>query len=116
MIEPIWQAIGPHINVERMRAEVAEFFAYSRLSSFDAIKALARLIADRMKQAGMEDVRLIEFPADGRTFYGGWAMPRAYDVQSARLADTGSGDVLADYTANPTNLMLYSLPTPPEGI
>ena len=77
MIEPIWQAAGKHLSPERMQGEIEEFYALSRLCSYDAILVLARLIADKMREIGMEDVRLIEFPADGRTFYGGWAMPRA---------------------------------------
>jgi aminoglycoside 3-N-acetyltransferase len=119
MYMPIWNAVEPHLSVERMQAEIAELFAFSRWSSFDKINALARQIADKMEAAGMEDVRLIQFPADGRTAYGGWVMPKAYDVHAARLtAHIGNEPeiVLADYNLNPTSLMLYSLPTPPEGI
>src|SRR5205085_2811821 len=87
--------------------------------SFDKLLALARLIAEEMEAAGLEDVRLIEFPADGRTAFGGWVMPKAYDVHAARLTARIGEEaeiVLADYSLNPTSLMLYSLPTPPEGI
>ncbi|MCW3099026.1 MAG: hypothetical protein JWL77_4644 [Chthonomonadaceae bacterium] len=122
MYTPIWNAVRPHLSGERMQAEITEFFAFSRASSFDKIVGLADLIASKMEAAGLEEVRLIEAPADGRTAYGGWRMPRAYDVQEARLTlltpDTpGAPDsVLADYHRNPTSLMMYSLPTPPEGI
>lgn len=119
MITPIWNAVGKHLSAERMQAEIAECFELSRWSSFDKLNALARLIAGKMEAAGMEDVRLIEFPADGKTAYGGWMMPKAYDVRAARLiARIGDAPetVLADYSANPTGLMLYSRPTPPEGV
>jgi aminoglycoside 3-N-acetyltransferase len=102
-----------------MQADIAEFFAFSRWSSYDQIVGLARRIAEKMEAVGLEDVRLIEFPADGRTAYGGWVMPRAYDVREARLTLLKQDEpvtVLADYGLNPTSLMLYSLPTPPAGI
>jgi aminoglycoside 3-N-acetyltransferase len=102
-----------------MHADIVELFEFSRWSSFDKILGLAQRIAEKMRAVGLEDVRLIEFPADGRTAYGGWVMPRAYDALQARLALLAPGEparVLADYRTNPTSLMLYSLPTPPEGI
>ena len=119
MYTPLWNAVPPHLSAERMQADVAEFFEFSRWSSFDKLTGLAQRIADKMEAAGMEDVRLIEFPADGVTAYGGWVMPKAYDVEEARLTlldAAGSAAVLADYRLNPTSLMLYSLPTPPDGI
>jgi len=115
---PIWDAVREHLSAERMKADIAEFFEYSRWSSFDKLNGLARRIADKMEAEGMSDVRLIEFPADGRTAYGGWVMPQAYDVQAARLQVLNGQcrGVLADYRLNPTSLMLYSMPTPPEGV
>src|SRR5579862_9308494 len=91
MYEHIWQAAGRHIQPARMQAEIEEYFTYSRLSSYDAINALSRVISGNMEAAGLSDVRLIQFPADGRTFYGGWCMPRAYDTRSARLEDLSDG-------------------------
>ena len=120
MYTPIWNGIRKHLSAERMQADIAEFFEFSRWSSFDKINGLAQCIAAKMEALGMEDARLISFPADGRTSYGGWRMPRAYDVQTARLTllrnDGNPEEVLADYQSNPVGLMLYSLPTPTEGI
>jgi len=119
MYDPIWSAAAGHLSAERMQSDIEEFFALSRWSSFDKIRALAQCIAARMEAIGLTDVRLIEAPADGRTAYGGWFMPKAYDVEDAKLTvlvDGAPAEILADYQANPTSLMLYSLPTPAEGI
>ena len=119
MYTPLWKAVAPHLCAERMQSDIAEFFALSRWSSFDKINALAERIAAKMNEIGLSDVRLIEAPADGKTAYGGWVMPKAYDVEAARLSllpNDGSPQLLADYHDNPTSLMLYSRSTPEEGI
>ncbi|MBI2200709.1 MAG: AAC(3) family N-acetyltransferase, partial [Armatimonadetes bacterium] len=119
MYESIWQAAARHLSEARMKAEIAEFFQHSRWSSFDRLLVLANRIAQEMEEAGLADVRLIEFPADGRTSCSGWVLPKAYDVRAARLTEKVSGSpsrVLADYEKNPTSLMMYSEPTPPGGI
>lgn len=118
MYEPIWNNAVEHISGERVKAEAASFFQESRWSSYDHINALAGQIAEKMKALGMVDVELIEAPADGRTSFGGWLMPKAYDVEDAKLLlleNNNQTQVLADYLQNPTSLMLYSMPTPPEG-
>lgn len=119
MYTPIWNTVQTYLDVERMQGEIEEFFELSRWSSYDKILELAQRIARKMEAAGLEDVRLITHPADGKTSHGGWKMPLAYDVHAARLTlltDEADETVLADYHANPTSLILYSLPTPPEGI
>ncbi|MDF2440554.1 MAG: hypothetical protein JWN98_1538, partial [Abditibacteriota bacterium] len=119
MYDPLWKALTPHLHVERMQADITELFALSRYSSFDKIVGMAQLIATKMEAIGLADVRLIEAPADGKTAYGGWVMPKACDVEAARLSqvsEDGSQQLLADYHGNPTNLMLYSQSTPDDGV
>ena len=119
MYSSIWNALDKYISVDRMREEVEEFFQLSRWSSFDKINALAELIVEKMEAASLDDARLIDFPADGKTAYGGWVLPKAYNVEEARLIETTSGDqadVLADYHQNPTSLMMYSQSTPEQGV
>ncbi|MDH7570906.1 MAG: S8 family serine peptidase, partial [Armatimonadota bacterium] len=118
MYNALWQAAAGQVSSERMQADVNAFFEHSRWSSFHRIWALAQLIAERMTAAGLSDVRLIPFPADGRTTFGGWVLPKAYDVERATLSVVEGPrlGLLADYHTNPTCLMMYSRPTPPEGV
>lgn len=119
MYESIWKSAINHLSSDRMKKDVEEFFEESRWSSFDRIVALAKRIAAKMEALGLVDVRLIELPADGRTAFGGWVIPKAYDVKAARLTeivDGNPGAVLAEYHENPTSLMMYSQPTRPGGI
>ena len=94
MYETIWNTAADHLSSDRIQADVAEFFQESRWSSFDHINILAQRIAGKLEAIGME-VELLEFPADGKTCYGGWKLPKAYDVDSARLGagQEDSGDV-----------------------
>ncbi len=119
MYDAIWNALPGCLSSERMKEDINELFQDSRWSSFDRILALARKIVSRMETIGMEDVRLIDFPADGETAHGGWVLPKAYDVHEARLScviDGGNEILLADYAQAPTSLMMYSQPTPAEGV
>ena len=86
MYDAIWNALPGCLSSERMKEDINELFQDSRWSSFDRILALARKIVSRMETIGMEDVRLIDFPADGETAHGGWVLPKAYDVQEGRLS------------------------------
>jgi len=90
-----------------------------------------------MGEIGLEGVEVIRYPADGVTAYGGWVMPQAWDVEEATLeiADFGlpisdcqseignrkskiwpASPALASYRDCPQALMMYSAPTPPEGV
>ena len=69
-----------------------------------------------MKDAKLVDIKKLPVTADGKTACGDWVLPRAWDVGSAFLHCVGEDWVLADYLANPCSLVMYSAPTPPEGI
>ena len=56
MYTPIWNAVERHLSVERMKTEIAEFFEFSRWSSFDKLNALAQRITAKMEAAGLERI------------------------------------------------------------
>ncbi|MBI2195157.1 MAG: hypothetical protein HYU36_24520 [Planctomycetes bacterium] len=70
--------------------------------------------AATLREAGLENVHVHRFPADGQTLIGDWKMPMAWEGRSATLR-LGT-EVLADFTRNPLSLFLYSDATPPGGI
>ncbi len=86
-----------------------------RLFSFDAFARTAKTCAARMEAAGLAGVERLPLAADGRTAYGDWVIPRAWDVVDAALS-TLDGQVLASYRQTPCSLVMYSAPTPPGGI
>lgn len=120
MFEPIWKAVRRELSGDQARAYAARIWAHARWNSFDGIQRAAAEIADIARDIGLADVDIRQYPADGVTSHGGWVMPRAWDAQDARLQIVAPPDVprqtLADYRECPQSLIMYSAPTPAEGV
>jgi len=83
--EAIWQAVKGELSGERARDFVARLWEHARWNSFDRMRQTAAEAAAIMREIGLADVQVIEYPADGVTAYGGWVMPEAWDVEDASL-------------------------------
>ncbi|MBC7330307.1 DUF4910 domain-containing protein [bacterium] len=118
MIEKIWKAIGEEFSGENAKAYINRIWKNSRFNSFDEIRKTAWEIWEIMGENGL--IReIIEYPADGITHYGGWIMPEAWDVEDAFLEiiePQVDKPLIASYKKCPYSLMMYSSPTPEEGI
>lgn len=93
-----------------------DIWGNDRLFDFAAFARTAKICEEQMRLAGLADVEILPLRADGKTIYGDWPMPRAWDAHSATLIIAATGEVLADYSVIPTSLAMYSAPTPPGGI
>lgn len=82
--------------------------------TFSAFHKTSANVMDEMKRIGLKSVETISFPADGSTRYGDWIMPRAWDVEVAKLWIKLDGNFvkIADRLDNKCNIMMYSAPTP----
>lgn len=119
MYEQIWGSIRKEFSGERAKEFINRIYAHSRFNSFNKIWQTAEEIEEIMKEIGLEGVEIIGLPADGVTHYGGWVMPLAWDVEDATLEILEpplQEPLLASYSQCPLSLMMYSAPTPPEGI
>jgi len=119
MYEPVWQAVKAELSGERARDYIARIWEHARWNDFRRMRQTAAEIAAIMREIGLEEVEVQEYPADGVTAYGGWVMPEAWDVEDARLEIVEpqvSNPVLANYRDCPHSLIMYSAPTPPEGV
>src|SRR5450432_1250837 len=107
-------------SAEAMRV-MGDVYASDRYFTFPRFHATAEYLKNRMQQAGLSNVELVETPADGVSQIGYWTMPLAWDVKSARLeilddSVPAAARVLADYQKVPSSLGMWSGPTAPEGI
>jgi len=119
VLESLWNAVKRELSGERAKEYAARVWQHARLNSFDAMMRTAAEIGDIMREIGLSEVEVIEFPADGETAHAGWVMPEAWDVSGATLeiVEPDVGDaLLADYGACTQGLMTYSAPTLPGGL
>ncbi|HPD15294.1 MAG TPA: DUF4910 domain-containing protein [Planctomycetota bacterium] len=132
MYESIWQAVKAELSGESARDYTARLWEHARWNSFEQMRQTAGEIAAIMRETGLADVQVIEYPADGTTSFGGWVMPEAWDAEDAWLElvepaepplssppagfEPAGGWRLADYRSCPMSLFMYSAATPPEGV
>src|SRR6185369_3720775 len=105
----------------RVMTDIRAIVAHTRWMTSPEILKAAQYIEKRLHQVdGLSEVRIERFKSDGKTAFGGWIMPKCWDVKSATLvapARAGRAELLlADYRRNPFSLMMWSPPTPKGGI
>lgn len=95
---------------------VRRLHARDRWSTFRQYAETIDECARELREFGLE-VEEAAFPADGKTKFGDWMMPLAWDVDGARLeVDGPEPRVLADYAEVPQSLVMWSAPTAPGGV
>jgi hypothetical protein len=90
-----------------------------RFFTFPAYNTTAQLTAARFREWKI-DSETCNLPADGKTIFGDWKMPLAWECKGATLEVVepveNHGKVLADWKHKPTHVVMWSGPTPPDGI
>lgn len=87
--------------------------------TYPAFHATARHVCARLREWGVR-AKTFEIPADGKTMLGDWKMPLGWDCTGALLEIWDPFEerhrVLADRKKTNTAVIMWSGPTPPEGI
>jgi uncharacterized protein DUF4910 len=99
----------------------AEIYSRDRWSSSHKYRESAQYCADALSLSGIRNSETIPFPADGRTKFGDWMMPLAWDINEARLEIdfplVASCDrLLAQWSEISNSLIMWSAPTPSSGV
>ena len=91
-----------------------------RWFSFNGMLKSCEYSVAKMKQYGFDEAKVEKFPADGKTTFGYWRMPYAWDPTDATLTivapEQQAGKVLAHYRSLPCSLAMWSPPTPKKGL
>lgn len=95
--------------------------ATDRFFTFPKFAETAAYLESTMRQIGLKQVEIVNAPADGKTQVGYWTEPLAWDVKSATLelldeSVPANRRLLADYSKVPASLVMWSGPTPKEGV
>ncbi len=117
MVDHLLDLFRRRFSAERALACAIDIWNNQRWFSADKDRAAIETYLDAMRSAGLQSVEAVNLPADGRTSFGGVVIPKRWTVRGATLEMIApERAVIADYRANPCHLMLYSAPTPPEGL
>lgn len=117
LIDALRNEIRPDEAMDFMR----KVYANDRFFTFPRFHATAEYLRSAMRDIGLDNVELVDAPADGVTQVGFWTMPLAWDVNSAHLEILDDSlpraeRVLADYAQVPSSLGMWSGPTPKGGV
>src|SRR6266700_3387805 len=98
-------------------ADVAELVRHDRYQASDGIEAAAAYVAERATAAGVTDVEVIRYPADGGRRWWTFTAPQAWTPRGAELRlESAPGTVVASYPRDPYRLAAHSAPTPGGGV
>jgi hypothetical protein len=72
-------AVAPHISATRLSDNLHAIHASDRQSHFGAFVRTAEFVMQVLRSAGIPNVDRLDMRADGRTSYGDWVMPQAWE-------------------------------------
>ena len=113
-----WLALMDKVfDADKSQDILEKIWQNDRWFDFKAFNRTAQVCADYMTACGLEEVELTPLTADGKTPYGDWVLPKAWDVEDAKLVllENGGETVVADYKAVPCALSINSASTPAGG-
>ncbi len=85
--EPAVDALTKELSGDRALETIVEISKNHRVRGSRPFRAAAELIATRARAAGLDSVRIEEFPADGKIFYGTQRSRPPWDAEFAELRE-----------------------------
>jgi hypothetical protein len=105
LVASLYEAFDPGLAM----ADVHAICAHDRYQASAGITAAADYVADRARAAGLVDVTVLSFPADGAKRWWTYHAPQSWTPVRATLAVAGTAVV--SYPDQPYSLAAYSAPT-----
>jgi len=106
-------AVHAEFDADAAMADVAAVSGHDRYQASAGIKAAAEYVAARAEAAGLADVAVLSFPADGTRRWWTYRAPLPWTPVRASLSCDGT--VLIRYPEQPYTLAANSAGTPPGG-
>jgi len=119
MFEQFLQYADKSISGERIKHMTEKIWRSDRWSKFSRFHQTAMMAQSAMRSAGLSNVNIMPLAADGRTRYGDYIIPQAWEARSGELRivhPKRSARLLASYKQSSNSLMMYSASTPPSGM
>jgi len=99
-------ALANELSGETAKRNLEGIARYHRQRGSQGFHSAAELVAERARAYGLAEVQILQFPADGRTFYGTQLSRQAWDAEQGDLTEVedGAERTLASYEAEPVAL------------
>jgi hypothetical protein len=100
-------ALAQKLSGETAKRNLEGIASFHRQRGSRGFHQAAELVAQRLREYGLSDIAILQFPADGKIFYGTQRSRPAQDVELAELAELGGKEgqkTLASYAAEPVAL------------
>ena len=79
------RAAREEVSPDQAMEDMRRIWATDRWFTFPKFQETAESVAAMMRRAGLENIQILNAPADGVSQFGYWTMPLAWDVRQATL-------------------------------
>jgi len=96
-------ALVNELSGETAKRNLEGLARFHRQRGSQGFHSAAELVAERARAYGLSNVQILQFPADGKIFYGTQRSRQAWDADKAELAEVKDGEdtKIASYAAEP---------------
>jgi hypothetical protein len=96
-------ALANELSGETAKRNLEGLARFHRQRGSQGFHAAAELIAERARAYGLSNVQILQFPADGKIFYGTQKARQAWDAEEGELSELKNGSELkiASFAAEP---------------
>src|SRR5437762_96124 len=101
-------ALANELSGETAKRDLEGIARFHRQRGSQGFHAAAELVAERLRAYGLSDVAILQFPEDGKIFYGTQRSRPAWDAEKGELEEVKEGkevkEKIASYEAEPVVL------------
>src|SRR3989442_2210464 len=89
-------ALANELSGETAKRNLEGIAQFHRQRGSQGFHAAAELVAERLRAYGLSDVAILQFPADGKIFYGTQRSRPAWDAEAGELAEKGGNSLACE--------------------
>ncbi|MFC1694072.1 M28 family peptidase [Candidatus Latescibacterota bacterium] len=118
----VLEEVKREISGNRARDYTMRLWQYDKWYTVPMMNKAAKEALTIMKERRFDEAEIVDTPLDGITQHGTWTNPIGWDVKQATLEVIEPLNLpdeyryLCNYLDNPTSLIGWSCPTPPDGL
>jgi len=117
MFDDLWEIFEKHISIQRTKDYAIALWNKQKWFSAEKDAEAIQWYLSKIDELGLKQIENLNFPADNKTSFGGIVIPKLWNVNYAVLEILSPVRAeIADYSKNPSHLMLYAAATNPNGL